>query len=133
VVVVSALAAVFNPLLNLAAIPITNQLFNNGAVGAAIVTVLTELILLVGLLRLRPEGVLDRPTAKVLGRTLAASLTMVPVVLALHDTPLAVQILAGVITYAAASVAFRTISIDEIRTFGGVVGRRPAQEGNAIT
>jgi O-antigen/teichoic acid export membrane protein len=95
-VMVSVAAAVFNPLLNLAAVPEAERLFHNGAIGAAIVTVLTELILMAG----------------ALARVVLASLAMVPVVLALSSAPLPVQVLAGVVTYALASVALRTISIE---------------------
>jgi O-antigen/teichoic acid export membrane protein len=116
-VVVGALAAVFNPVLNLAAIPLTTSLFDNGAIGAAVVTVLTEFILMVGALHLRPAGVLDRPTARLLTRIVAASLAMVPVVLVLDDLPFLVLVAAGVVTYGVASFALRTISISELRSW----------------
>ena len=55
-VIVSIIATLFNPLLNLVAIPASQHAFHNGAIGAAVVTVLTELILMVGGIALRPEG-----------------------------------------------------------------------------
>ncbi len=123
-VMVSVAAAIINPLLNLAAIPLTQRLFHNGAIGAAIITVLTELILMVGAIALRPAGVLDKTTINTLVRVAFASLAMVPVVLALGSAPLAVLILAGVVTYAAASLALRTISVQEIKDLvGGYLGR----------
>ena len=82
-VMVSVTAAVFNPLLNLAAIPLTQRLLHNGAIGAAVITVMTELILMVGAISLRPQGVLDKSTIQMLLRITLASLAMVPVVLAL--------------------------------------------------
>ena len=54
-------AAVLNILLNLVAIPLTMHAFGNGAIGAAIVTVGTELFMMVGALMLRPAGIMDRP------------------------------------------------------------------------
>ncbi len=84
---VSVVASLFNPLLNLVAIPWSQGAFGNGAIGAAIVTVVTELMLMVGAISLRPAGVLDRMTINALLRMLLASLTMVPVVLALGSAP----------------------------------------------
>jgi O-antigen/teichoic acid export membrane protein len=124
-VYVGVIAAIFNPLLNLVAIPLTVNWFDNGAIGAATVTVLTEGVMMIGAIYLRPEGVLDRPTARVMGRIVAASAAMVPVVLLLGGAPVAVRILAGAVTYGVASLALGTISIGEIRRFsGGIVGRR---------
>src|SRR5207302_7501842 len=54
-------AAVLNPTINVAMIPFTQTMFGNGAIGAAIVTVATELFMMsVGLYLLRGSGVLDR-------------------------------------------------------------------------
>jgi O-antigen/teichoic acid export membrane protein len=126
-VVVSVVASIFNPILNLGAIPLTQHVFGNGAIGAAIVTVLTELILLVGAVMLRPAGVLDAVTTRVLLRIVVASSAMIPVVIALDPAPLAVRILAGMVTYALASLALRTVSFEEIKeTFASYVRRAPS-------
>ena len=123
-VVISVIATIFNPLLNLVAIPQSQRLFDNGAIGAAVVTVLTEVILLVGGIALRPQGVLDRTTVNGLLRIMLASSAMIPVVLLIRDAPLAAQIAAGAATYAVASLLLRTVSIDEVRGWVGVAGRR---------
>ena len=96
-VIISVIAALFNPLLNLIFIPRSQALWGNGAIGAAIVTVLTEVMLMVGAIGLRPKGVLDKPTVNSLLRIVLASATMIPIVVALDDTPLAVQITAGML------------------------------------
>ena len=49
-VVVGAIASVFNPLLNLFAIPATSKAFGDGAIGASAITVMTECVMLVGAL-----------------------------------------------------------------------------------
>lgn len=115
-VIISIIATVFNPLMNLALIPQSQRWFDNGAIGAAVVTVLTELILMVGAVLLRPPGVLDRPTLGSLGRIVVASGAIAPVVLLLGNYSLGLQIGAGVVTYACASLALRTISLKEIGT-----------------
>jgi O-antigen/teichoic acid export membrane protein len=115
---VAVVAAIFNPLINLVAIPAAESRFGNGAIGAAATTVATELIVMVGAVVLRPAGVLDRATTQMLGRIVLASVVMVPVVLILGSAPLGVKVLAGGVAYAIASVALRTISISEIRGWG---------------
>jgi O-antigen/teichoic acid export membrane protein len=126
-VLLSVIAAVLNPLFNLVAIPLTERAFDNGAIGAASITILTELFIFVGALRLRPAGVLDRPTALVFGRVVVAALAMVPVVVALGGTPLAVRIIAGAITYGIASLALGTISLRELRGIGTELVTRQAR------
>ena len=123
-VLLGVAAAVFNPIVNLAAIPLADRLFGNAAIGAAVTTVLTEALLLVGFLALRPAGVLDRPETTFILRTAVASATMVPVVLVLGGAPVFVQIVAGATTYALASLAFRTVSISEFRGWRERLRRR---------
>jgi len=114
-------AAALNPLLNLLAIPLTIHLFNNGAIGAAIITVATEVFMMIGALILRPRGIMDRPTASFAIRCATASVVMVPVVLAVGTAGLPVKIAAGVIAYGVASLALGTVSLDGFR--GGAEGR----------
>jgi len=61
--------------------------------------------------------VLDATTSRTLVRIGAASLCMVPVLLALHDLPLGVLVVIGVLTYGVASLALRTISLTELRSW----------------
>ena len=132
-VLVGVTAAVFNPLLNLAAIPLTENHFGNAAIGAAVVTVLTELLLMIGAIRLRPAGVLDGRTARLLLRIVAATFVMVPVVLALSGAPLVVRCAAGAASYGAASIAFGTISLHDVRRWTlGSLGRR-RQESSVLS
>jgi O-antigen/teichoic acid export membrane protein len=123
-VIVGLVAAIFNPLLNIVAIPASQSLFDNAAIGAAAVTLVTELILMAGALILRPAGVLDGATASGLLRIGLASATMIPVVLALDPAPLVVKIAAGILTYGTASLALRTTSLREVRSLtSGNAGR----------
>jgi O-antigen/teichoic acid export membrane protein len=127
-VYVGVAAAIFNPALNMIAIPWSERLWDNGAIGAAMVTVLTEMLLMAGAISLRPAGVLDGATARLLLRIVAASGAMVPVVLAVGSQPLPVQILAGVLAYGVASRALGTVSLEDVRrSIGGPLGRRRHQ------
>src|SRR5262249_13034301 len=99
-------AAFLNPLLNLFAIPYAAAHWVNGAIGAAAVTALAELFMLVGGLRLLPPGVFAFATVGDVGRCFAAGLAMAAVVMLSRDLPLAVPIVLGGLTYSAAALAF---------------------------
>jgi O-antigen/teichoic acid export membrane protein len=108
-------AAILNPLLNLVAIPMTMHAFGNGAIGAAIVTVLTEVLMMIGALALRPAGVMSRGVVSFTLRSAAAAIVMIPAVVALGSGMLPLKIVVGLVTYAVASLALGTISLDGIR------------------
>jgi O-antigen/teichoic acid export membrane protein len=108
-------AALLNPLLNLIAIPVTMHAFNNGAIGAAIITVATEVFMLVGAVLVRPAGVMNRATVSFMVRCGIASLAMVPAVFAVSGAVLPIEIGVGAATYAIASVALGTVSINGLR------------------
>ena len=130
--VIGCCAAALNPLLNLIAIPLTAQRFGNGAIGAAIVTVATELFMMVGAILLRPAGVLDKGSVLFSVRCGVASLVMVPAVLAVGTTVLPIKIAVGAATYAIASLAVGTVSLDGLRR--GLSGRfEPSRFLNTIT
>jgi O-antigen/teichoic acid export membrane protein len=130
-VIVGLVAAIFNPLLNVVAIPAAQSMFGNAAIGAAAVTVVTELILMAGALILRPAGVLDGATAGILLRISLASAAMIPVVLALGPAPLAVKVGTGIVVYGVASLALRTTSLREVNSFAlGSVRRTKSPTGS---
>jgi O-antigen/teichoic acid export membrane protein len=109
-VLVGCAAAVLNPILNLFAIPYTRDHYDNGAIGAAITTIVTEMIMMFGGFRLRRHGVLDRWTAGYMLRCVGATIPMVVIVLALGDVPLPVKIGVGIAVFIASSILFRTAS-----------------------
>ena len=117
-VVVGIVAAVFNPLVNLAAIPWAMHRFSNGAIGASIVTVLTELVMLAGAIILRPAGVMNRATVLYILRCAIASLAMIPPVIAIAGASLPAKIAVGVAVFTVAAFALRVVSIKELR--GGI-------------
>ncbi len=119
-VLVGCTAAALNLGINFIAIPWSIRLFDNGAIGASVVTVLTECLMLGGAIYLRPAGVLDLATAKSLLRIAIASLLMVPPVLALHSAGLPAKVAVGALTFAAASLVLRVVTLDELR--GGFAG-----------
>jgi O-antigen/teichoic acid export membrane protein len=120
-------AAVLNPSLNLIAIPLTQSLTGNGAIGAAAITTLTELFMFSICLRLMPRGILGWSTASFGLKCVASSALMAGVVWILRDMPLYASVLIGVAVYAVLVVALRVISIAELRDLATFVLRQRAQ------
>jgi O-antigen/teichoic acid export membrane protein len=109
--IVGVIAVVVNPSLNLIAIPMTSRAFGNGAIGASIVTVLTELVVMAGAIYLRPTGVLDRATTSFSVRCAIAAALMVPALVAAAGLPLAVKVAIGAAVFATGAWALRLFSL----------------------
>jgi O-antigen/teichoic acid export membrane protein len=112
---VAGLAAVLNPIACVFAIRATMSAFDNGAIGAAIVTVGTEVFIMAGALVLRTPGVMDRATVGASVRYVAAGLAMVPALGVTGDQPLGIKVVVGVVGYLVASVAFGAISVNDLQ------------------
>jgi O-antigen/teichoic acid export membrane protein len=124
-------AAVLNPGLNLILIPLADRAFENGAIGVAISTFLTELFMIgMGLWLVRGRA-FDRRTLFFGLKCVAASLMMAGVVWALpRDLFLPIAVIIGGIAYLAISLILGTISRGDIRLVRAYVLHRqtgPAQ------
>jgi O-antigen/teichoic acid export membrane protein len=137
---VSASAAAVNPFAVVFAINLTDERYGNGAIGAAVVTVGTELWILIGALLMRSPGVLDARMAVRIGRILLAVGVMSGAVLLVKDAPVVLQVAVGIVAYGAAALAFRVVTLREVRQLigraGSIVVRRrsppePAEAGDA--
>lgn len=117
---ISAAAAVLNPIACVIGINYMQDRYGNGAIGTALVMVATELFIMVGALRLRADGVMDRSTVALISRILVASAIMGAVVWALGSQPMLVQIVVGATTYVAAALAVRVVEVSDVR---GIVAR----------
>jgi Polysaccharide biosynthesis C-terminal domain len=124
--VVGVIAGVFNPLVNLWAIPYTQARFGNAATGAAVVTVATELIMFGGALYLRPKGVFTRWDVWYVGRCLIAAGIMAPVVYFFVKAQVGLfpAIIYGAITYAAVAYSLKLVRDDEILSLLSIVTAR---------
>jgi O-antigen/teichoic acid export membrane protein len=107
-------AAILNVVANLVAIPFTRDAFGNGAIGAAAVTTLTELFILVTGVWLLPRGVVGWATLGRAARCLGATAVMAAVVVPLRAAPLALPVLLGTVIYAGAALALGAVSRDEV-------------------
>ena len=112
---VGVVAAIFNPVLNLLAIPGSDHWLHNGAIGAALVEVATELLMLSGALLLLPRGLIDRHTAGMSGRVVVAGIGLVGVTMVLRPVSLPLAVATGGLTYIALAAAFRVVQPADYR------------------
>jgi O-antigen/teichoic acid export membrane protein len=125
--IVGVVAGVFNPLVNLWAIPFTQRVYGNAAIGAAAVTVATELVMFAGALYLRPKGVFSRWDAWYIVRCLIATGVMVPVVILfsrIANVGLFASMVYGAITYGAVAYSLKLVRDDEILSLLSIVTAR---------
>jgi O-antigen/teichoic acid export membrane protein len=110
---VAIVAAVVNPVLNLALIPLFELWLSNGAIGTAVAEAATEVVMLTGALKLLPAGSIDRALLSVLARILLASvcLWMVAALFGSIPLPTVISLIvssgAGMVTFLAAALAMR--------------------------
>ena len=122
-------AAILNPLLNLVAIPYAQAHWGNGAIGAAAITTLTEIFMLVGGLRLLPSGVFERSTLTDLLKVAIATASMSVIVWLSRDLPIVFPIALGVAVYAVTCLLTGAVSLGELKEvhLHLVRGRAPSQ------
>lgn len=115
---VAAAAALFNPPLTIVAVRVADHRYDgNGAIGAAVVTVCTEIFITICALRMRRRGVFDRPTLAFTARCLVAAGVMVGVVLLLDGAGLFVRVAVGGLVYAVAALAVGVVPLSDAKSF----------------
>ena len=112
-------AAVLNISANLVAIPLTQDLWGNGGIGAGAVTTLTEVYLFIGGMILLPRGILDRSTFVAVIKCLLAGAIMAAVLWAAYDLSIFLLVPLGALVYGGATLAFGVFSISELKTVAG--------------
>jgi O-antigen/teichoic acid export membrane protein len=122
-------AAVLNPSLNLLVIPHAESAWGNGAIGAAIVTMVTELFMMVVGLRLLRGAVFDRTSIGYFSRALGAGLVMAAAVALAPGLTFLPALLLGALVYAGASLALKTASLQDVRSLIGYLRDRGAARG----
>jgi O-antigen/teichoic acid export membrane protein len=118
-VTVSVAATAAKLLVDFLAIPFSENLIGNGAVGASIVSLVTEFAMFGGAMILTPNELLDRRMVWDALRILAAGVATVIVGASLMQVSLAVAILGGAVTYIVAVTLLRALTVDDIRPLRG--------------
>lgn len=124
-------AAIFNPLINLAAIPYFQRMNGNGAIGAAIVSVVVEIFMVIVMLVLLERGTFDRSNVFRMIRSLSAGVPMAAVMILISPYGLIPMMVLGGITFVVAALAVKAITIDELHEMRSIVGVRGTNEGSA--
>lgn len=108
-------AAVFNPIANFFVIPFAQDAIGNGAVGAAAVEIVTELLLFIAALHLTPRGLLGRDVLARCLRVLAAGAVLIVVTRLLLPYGTVAAVLGGGTTYLVVAVALGVVRIEQLR------------------
>lgn len=114
-------AAVFNPSMNLIIIPLFQRGMHNGAIGAAIVEVLTEVVMLVGALVLLPRGSLSRDTAVRSVKIVAAGIITAGIFVILRSQWIGYSVILATVVYPSLCWLLGVISTEELRRIKTVV------------
>jgi O-antigen/teichoic acid export membrane protein len=120
---VSLIACVLTPLSCILTVRAFVDGPSKGAVGAALVTTLTEVFVLGGGYVLRPSGVLDRATIGRCLRAVMAGAAMFDVLWILDDLPFIVKPLVGIVVYGAVAIALGIVAIRDVTEGANYVGR----------
>jgi hypothetical protein len=121
---VLASASVFNPLINLVLIPATESAYSNGAIGAAVSLLLTELVMVAAAWLMVGRKIFDRSAVRRCAMAIAASVAMWAAAYTARPlgTPLAVM--AGVSTFLILVAALRIVTPKEVGLTWSLLGRR---------
>ena len=125
--VVGVAAAVVNPLVNLWAIPFAQQHTGNGAIAASLTTIMSELIMFIGAMALRPKGIFTGADLFYVMRCLLAAGMMAPAVWGLSQQRFigaAPAVVYGLVIYVAVAYLLRVFTDEDIKKLVGVVGAR---------
>lgn len=109
-----SIASVSNIALNLVLIPLAQEQWGNGAIGAAASLLVTEILQMILCLAVLGRGLLVRSTLRRIGLAVLATAGMAGVVTLADATPLVVQILLGAVTFVALSLVLRVPTEQEI-------------------
>jgi O-antigen/teichoic acid export membrane protein len=118
---VGVAASIFNLALNPLLIPLFQSRLANGAIAAAIVTLLTELLTCAGALALLPRDILSRETATTSLKILFAGVCLWLTATALRATPLPFAVAAGGLAFVFVAAALRVVRPEDIAFLHGIV------------
>jgi O-antigen/teichoic acid export membrane protein len=122
---VAWVAAAINPLFNLAAIPLAVRWFDNGAIGAAVITVATECFMGVCVWIMLAEDLPHRRIASIAAQTLFATMIMAFAVrVALTVAGLGGAVITGGIVYSVCAFAMRLVTPQDARALRSAFAHR---------
>jgi O-antigen/teichoic acid export membrane protein len=106
---VNGTATLFNLLLNIGLIQVTQNLYNNGAIGTAITLVITEIGITTVGFRLLTKGTLNLDFFMLVLKTLMATAIMLVAIVPLRDLFFIIPIIVGALVYGLAAIVLGII------------------------
>lgn len=125
---VAIVAMFLNPAMNLVAIPMASSMYDNGAIGAAIATVITEIFMVTAALVLMQRGVFVRSNAVMAARCSAAGVPMAVAMIAVAPYGLIPIMIAGGFVYPVAALAVGAVQPSDLREISKLVLSRGRAE-----
>lgn len=122
-------ASIVNPLLNLGAIHFFQSRYANGATGAALSLLATEVLISAVSLRVATRGILNRQIVSQLLRCLLAAAVMAVCVYMARSLGLIPQGVIGVVVFGGLAVILRVPSEEDMATAKAIVRRRLRRSG----
>jgi O-antigen/teichoic acid export membrane protein len=123
---VAVAAAVANPAGNALLIPLFERTMGNGAIGAAVMTLLTELLMMGGALWLLPRGIFDRATVWTGACVVMAGGCLAAVTIVLRPVFLPLAIVAGGSVYLVLALLLGAVRRDDLNALRlGVIRALP--------
>ena len=107
-------AAVFNPLMNLWMIPLAQNAWQNGGIGAAVATLLTELLMMAGALTLMPAGVFTTRNIVTAARAGLCAGAMIAVIMGVGFENVFLIVPVGAVVYGLLALAVRVLPPPDI-------------------
>lgn len=114
--------------MNVILIPIFKRHTGNGAIGSDIAQLLTEVLLMILVIRALPSGTFGRPFVSRVARVLIAGIAMALVVHLLAPQQVIAAGLAGVLVYVATLLILRVFTFSEIGSAGASLVRGVRQK-----
>jgi O-antigen/teichoic acid export membrane protein/serine acetyltransferase len=129
---VMGVACLVNPLVNLLTIPLFQQHFADGGLGAAVALLLTEIMMAMGGLWLLPRHMLDREALRPLFRSAVAAALMGLVVWPLRAHFIGLPIAMGATVYLVAAVGLRAFPREDLALVTPLLTRVTGRLGRAF-
>jgi O-antigen/teichoic acid export membrane protein len=115
---VAVLAVLFNVSLNLVLIPLAQSATGNGAIGAAVVTLLTELLMLGGALVLLPGWAVPRASTVTAAKVIVIAAAAGGVAWVLYPVSFVLAAAAAFTIYAVLALTLGAVSVSDFRDLG---------------
>jgi len=125
-------ASILNPLLNLAAIHFFQTRYGNGATGAALSLLATEVLISAVSLRVATRGILGRQNVSQVLRCLLATAIMAVCVSMARSLGLVPQGITGVVVFGVLAVILRVPSEEDMATARAIIRRRRRRSGPEV-